>query len=514
MNNPANVLSFEQLLRDVSAKAETSDYAEALAILEIARSSDPGNIYIAALKRQLESLFTLDMGSQLSDEQRRELSDPMPGIVECALREFKRPHAPATQRPHASPPAPGTVQPPAAPPEPHPTEEMASKELEALKLLYFQRASKFVMRGEYEQALAEVQRVFVVDPQNLIAHEYASRVEHLITHARKLASEPIDDHPGDSSDPAPEMRLAAEPDDAGHDHTARATAWDDEFLSPLSGVPVPEYRTASPAHKQTVSYGDSLAAVLGPVPGSETEEQAPRRSRKARVMIAAAVVLFVAGGTFVILSSMSVGAGERSDQIATHADNVNASAGATATVVSQHEQPAGESQTPASGTHGTVAPQQSLKAPAVAEQEPKSEPSPAAAQPSTQKLSPAQDIAPVKQEEKPAVAVAEPTPAQVEPPPESPAFVAVEKDPQIVNLVKPQFPGFVWRSAGEGQVVIKVLIDAEGTPIDAQILKSSSVVFEEGVKEAVMKSQFTPAQMGQGPVTAWLTIPFRFKQPR
>jgi protein TonB len=513
MNNPTNVLSFEQLLRDVLLKAEAFDYADALAILEIACSSDPGNIYIAALKRQLESLFTLDMGSQLTDEKRRELSDPMLGIAECALREFKQPHT-SPPPPHTTSPAPRAAHPPSAPPEdPPPTEEMAAKELEALKLLYFQRASKFVMRGEYEEALAEVQRVFVVDPQNMIAREYASRVEHLIEHARKLASEPIEDSHTDAPDPAPEVGLTANPETPEDAHNARATSWNDEFLSPLQAAPIPEYRPASPAHRQTVAYGDSLAAVLGPLPGSESDAPAPRRSRKARVILAAAVVLFVSGGMFAIFSSRNAGAGERDDQAAAPPNNVNTNAVAAA-VVLQREKPAVESQTSASGIHGTAAPQQVVQAPAVAEPKQKAEPLQAAPQPAPQSTPPARDSAPVKQEERPAVAVAEPTPAQIEPPPESPAFVAVEKDPQIVSLVKPQFPGFVWKTASEGQVVIKVLIDAGGKPIDTQVLKSSSIVFEEGVKEAVMKSQFTPAQMGQGPVSAWLTIPFRFKQPR
>jgi TonB family protein len=46
------------------------------------------------------------------------------------------------------------------------------------------------------------------------------------------------------------------------------------------------------------------------------------------------------------------------------------------------------------------------------------------------------------------------------------------------------------------------------------VLKSTNSVFEQAVIEAVKKSQFAPAQMGQGAVTAWLTIPFRFRQPK
>jgi protein TonB len=511
MNNPADVLTFEQLLRDVSEKTETSDYAEALAILEIAHSSDPGNIYIAALKRQLESLFTLHAGNELTEEHRRELTDPMPGIVECALREFQQPHTPVTKHSHAAPPgAPAAAPPPELQPL---TEEMASKELEALKLLYFQRASKFVMRGEYEQALSEVQRVFVVDPENRIAKEYASRVEHLIDHARKLASEPIDDQPGDASDPAPEVHLAAGETDDPNDHGTRATSWDDDFLSPATPAPIPVYRTASPTHRQTVAYGDSLAAVLGPIPGSPADEQAPRRSPRARVLIAAAAVLFVGGGLFAIIASINAGAGEVSDPSAIQLEQKDLNLQATAAAVSLRDQPADESASPVPGTHGGAAPQPIAKPPAVAEQKPKAEPPPPS-ESAKQKAPPVQDPAPVKEEKTLPMVVAEPTPAQVEPPPESPAFIAVEKEPQIVSLVKPQFPGFVWRTAGEGQVVIKVLIDIAGKPIDTQILKSSNVVFEEGVTEAVMKSQFAPAQMGQGPVSAWLTIPFRFKQPR
>jgi protein TonB len=106
-------------------------------------------------------------------------------------------------------------------------------------------------------------------------------------------------------------------------------------------------------------------------------------------------------------------------------------------------------------------------------------------------------------------------PPAIEPPRTStPAFIPVERDPQIVRLEKPAFPGFVWKMGIEGQVVLRVLIDPSGKPLDSQILKSTNSVFEQPVIDAVMKSQFLPAQMGQGPVAAWLTIPFRFKQPK
>ena len=120
---------------------------------------------------------------------------------------------------------------------------------------------------------------------------------------------------------------------------------------------------------------------------------------------------------------------------------------------------------------------------------------------------------PSTREREPRSASGEDTSGRIQKTP-TPAFVAVEKDPQIVKLEKPEFPSFVWKMGVEGQVVVRVLIDANGKPLDSQILKSTNPVFEQPVIDAVMKSQFNPAQMGQGPVAAWLTIPFKFKQPK
>jgi protein TonB len=103
------------------------------------------------------------------------------------------------------------------------------------------------------------------------------------------------------------------------------------------------------------------------------------------------------------------------------------------------------------------------------------------------------------------------TQAQTDAPPVVPDFVAVEKEPEIVKLVKPVYPELL---KADGQVVIKVLIDTEGKPVQTKILKSTNKVFEQAVVNAVMKSTYSPAQMGQGPVAAWLTIPFRFKQAK
>jgi TonB family protein len=59
------------------------------------------------------------------------------------------------------------------------------------------------------------------------------------------------------------------------------------------------------------------------------------------------------------------------------------------------------------------------------------------------------------------------------------------------------------------RVVIKVLIDVDGKPIDTQVLMSSKSTLEKPVIKAVMNSKFLPGQSAIGPVKTWLTIPFK-----
>ena len=74
MNSPTNGISIEDRLREVYEKTDSREYAEALDVLEIACSSDPGNIYVAALRRQLEALLSLSQADDLSEDQRHERS--------------------------------------------------------------------------------------------------------------------------------------------------------------------------------------------------------------------------------------------------------------------------------------------------------------------------------------------------------------------------------------------------------------------------------------------------------
>jgi protein TonB len=91
------------------------------------------------------------------------------------------------------------------------------------------------------------------------------------------------------------------------------------------------------------------------------------------------------------------------------------------------------------------------------------------------------------------------------------AFIPVEKQPTVITQATPKYPELAQRAGIEGNVWVKILVDKEGKPKKAVVVKSDAEVFNEEAKEAAMNSRFTPAVMNNGPVTCWVVIPYRFK---
>jgi protein TonB len=91
-------------------------------------------------------------------------------------------------------------------------------------------------------------------------------------------------------------------------------------------------------------------------------------------------------------------------------------------------------------------------------------------------------------------------------------FIVVEQPPQIVKLEKPRFSDAAYKQGLEGQVVVQVQIDPQGRPQQAKVLNSSNSMLEEGVLDAVLRSQFVPGRMSNGPVASSIVIPFKFRR--
>lgn len=90
-------------------------------------------------------------------------------------------------------------------------------------------------------------------------------------------------------------------------------------------------------------------------------------------------------------------------------------------------------------------------------------------------------------------------------------FVPVEKEPVVVKKVEPRYPELAMRASLEGKVWVKIWVDKEGKPKQVVVLKSDAEIFNEPAIEAAKQFLFTPAYMNNGPVSVWVSIPFRFK---
>lgn len=90
------------------------------------------------------------------------------------------------------------------------------------------------------------------------------------------------------------------------------------------------------------------------------------------------------------------------------------------------------------------------------------------------------------------------------------AFLPVEKLPEMVFAAKPEYPEIAKRAGITGKVFIKVLVDKEGRPKRAVVIKSDSELFNQAAQDAAMKSAFTPALQNQHPIAVWIVLPYRF----
>ncbi len=90
-------------------------------------------------------------------------------------------------------------------------------------------------------------------------------------------------------------------------------------------------------------------------------------------------------------------------------------------------------------------------------------------------------------------------------------FIPLERPPQIVKRVLPSYPEMAVRAGIEGTVWVKILVDKEGKPKKAVVIKSTTEIFNDAAVEAAMQFLFTPAVMNNGPIKVWVSIPFKFQ---
>ncbi|MFA6469826.1 MAG: energy transducer TonB [Bacteroidota bacterium] len=90
-------------------------------------------------------------------------------------------------------------------------------------------------------------------------------------------------------------------------------------------------------------------------------------------------------------------------------------------------------------------------------------------------------------------------------------FTAVEKDPIPILNPSPIYPEIARRACIEGTVFLKMWVTKDGRVKKAEIIKSASPIIDQAAVTAALSWKFTPAVMNGGPVSVWVTVPFRFR---
>jgi protein TonB len=340
--------------------------------------------------------------------------------------------------------------------------------LEKLKSQYFQRADDYVEKGEYQRALEEIRRIYIIEPGSVVAKEYEQKIEQLAS-----------------------LQARAEP--------AAASA---------------EQAQAKSAEASEAEQSEEA-----------DEGEADEGGSKAKLYIigaAAVVVLAVVG--WLIFSRGSTPKQEPAQVAQQNAPPQEATPNLPSTTTTP--QPTAESRPAAESPKVTEAPKKPAAEHKAAPVEPKPEPSrtsrAAAAAPERPRPQPVQQAPPQPAPQpaattpaaQPAQQPAAQTPAKAESGPAPMPFVAIESPPECIKRQPPQYPDIAEKMRIEGKVIVEVTVDAQGKPIQAKVVRSTSDVFDEASVEAAMKSTYKPAMMSTGPVTAKVLVPFTFKIAR
>ena len=80
-----------------------------------------------------------------------------------------------------------------------------------------------------------------------------------------------------------------------------------------------------------------------------------------------------------------------------------------------------------------------------------------------------------------------------------------------LKIEPPTYPELARRSGWEGTVVLKTLIERDGSCVSAMVEKSSGhLILDQAALQAVRKWEFSPARIGDFPYPSLTRIPIRF----
>jgi len=166
----------------------------------------------------------------------------------------------------------------------------------------------------------------------------------------------------------------------------------------------------------------------------------------------------------------------------------------------------------------------SLITPPPAVEKPKEPPKPLPVRPRIKRVEPQPDPPPLitpATETPPPPAAPDPQPVAlpVAPAPVAAAPAATPSAPLVppsfnaayLNNPPPAYPAVARRAGQQGKVVLRVLVNASGSPDRVEIRSSSGFDrLDDAALDAVRRWRFVPARQGDTPLAAWVLVPITF----
>ncbi len=145
-------------------------YYKALAAIKNAKYSDPRNIFIIALEKQVELLSELSNKRPGSSSNKKEIREPIPGIIRHAIDDAHQREEDKSNEVQSSDKD-----------EPLNDPVILERNLAITKLKnqFVKLAEEYIDRGNYKSALEEIRRIFIIDPDNEIAGKLEKKIETL-----------------------------------------------------------------------------------------------------------------------------------------------------------------------------------------------------------------------------------------------------------------------------------------------------------------------------------------------
>jgi TonB family protein len=463
-----------QHLADAHAKVESGNYTDALAHLKEAKALESRNIYVLAFEKQVEQLAEFADLNILTDEQRTDILESIPGIIERALEGS------------------GTDFPP-IPASPETKERLArdreekSAALEWLKNQYFQHAHEYVRKGEYAHALAEIRRVYIIDPSNRIAEDFERQINQLIT-LRKVQTIP-------RTTRRPPFAPSAAPSAERSAAVLRAPGpVRQERVSPPPASPsapaAEQTPQESPGIGRIVIIGVSLVVIALSIAGYYFVERKNAAKPAVQGEMSVSGEATPVDGSFAPLEAAEqnyvVSLTEKNGNFSTQVTPENPAAVPAQANALDDFRPVEEKRAKASDRRGTGGKEASQKKSSTSSKEPSSD------QPGT----------------------AAPSGSSPSPGLEASGAGNVTEEARIIRLERPKFRDGSFAAGLDGQVVVQVEIDKDGHAKQTRILRSTNDLLNAAVIDAVNNSEFSPRRVSGNAVNSWMTIPYTFRQKK